>query len=760
MEIYRNVKNAALVLPIAAFVACSNLDDAQYAEIRELAMDQAGLTIVEAGDSSRTVRVFSNGDVSVSQLDDASWCAVDKTSFSGDSRLTVLVCDNKGGFRRMARFLLSLNGGEKTDTLVVKQEGIVAELDCTAPYSKVNGAEVDVAEFSINTNIALGQTARTISYLSGAKDWINNVAVDGDKIVVSTLPTGSDHTSIARLSSSFVDGWGVPLNVDLFVTASNKDGKFGTKISFAEARSYVGKGSIKDDIYLEGVIVSDWNSKNMEENPSVSYDKVDVSVNEHTAYIQDLDGTSGFRIRLTPDTPNKLAFNTKVELSLTGVTVVREDSPERYTLDNVRGENMVSSVNDGTPFVVKKEKTIAELTDSDVYTYVSLKNTEFVHKEGAFTNVYENYALKSSVNDFLSGNNNRLDGWATLLIDGDGNGIYAPINMLCTWRRDGNGVPQGVGVTKGIIVHNTLSRYGNVGKYQIRVLDKSGFCQEWNGESQYKDFADYNGDPHQYRYGLWGGFNAKYKDPGNKEARCNSFIPSDDIGADHTVPNVELTFENKIPTADYPMAKSNSYTNKEVLSGTVSTGGIGVDLARYAMRLSMEIKGWYKWDNETITGYNGLCYDFSTKGISGEKFYFHYTYSVGTISATTSQYFPAHWCVEYSIDGGNTYTLVKDNVTGEDYTHLRTLPWWDITIAGVKYYTTTSCGLGATQHVAVLPAEVFGKDKVRIRLRPYDDVMSIFPINWKDDTETAHVHYNTSVTGTIINIETVNFRYR
>lgn len=760
MTMFRNIKVAALSLPIIAFTSCSNLDDANYADIVELAMDRSELIIAEEGDSCQTVRVFSNGDVSVTSLGLNDWCSINRTTFSGDDTLTVVVSNNKGGFRRMARFLLSLNGGQKTDTLAVKQEGIVTELDCAAPYSKVNGAEVDMTEFDINTNIPLEQTTTSLSYISGAKNWISNVAIDGDRLLISTLPTESDHTSIAKISSGFVDGWGVSYNLDLFVTASSKDGKFGTKVSFADARSYAGKGVIEDDVYIEGIVVSDWNSKNMEENPCINYDEVDIRVNEHTAYIQDVDGTSGFRIRLSGDTPNKLAFNTKVELSLTGVNVIREEEPERYTLENVRGKNVVSSINDGSSFVVTKLKSIAELTDADVYTFVSLRNTELVHKEGAFTNVYENYALRSAVNDFLSNNNNRLDGWATLLIDDEGNGIYAPINMLCTWRRDGDGVPQGSGITQGVIVHNTLSRYGNVGRYQIRVLDKSGFCQNWDGESQYKEFAEYNGDPHQYRYGLWGGINARYKDPGNKDARCNSIIPSDDLSADHTVPNVELTFENKIPTTDYPMTKSSSYTNKNVLAGTASQGGVGVDLARCAMRLAMEIKGWYKWDSDTVCGYNGLCYDFSTKGISGDKFIFHYTYSVGTISASSSQYFPAHWCVEYSLDGGATYTIAKDNVTGEDYTHLRTLPWWDVTIAGVKYYTSTSCGLGATQHVAVLPAEVFGKDMVRIRLRPYDDVMSIFPINWADNTETAHVHYNTTVTSTIINIETVNFRYR
>jgi len=90
-----------------------------------------------------------------------------------------------------------------------------------------------------------------------------------------------------------------------------------------------------------------------------------------------------------------------------------------------------------------KQRRISELTDDDVYTFVSLENTEFLFKEGSYANVYENYSLSSDVNASQTGNNNRMDGWASLLMDDAGNSIYAPVNMLCLWRRSGQGVPQG-----------------------------------------------------------------------------------------------------------------------------------------------------------------------------------------------------------------------------------------------------------------------------------------------------------------------------
>ena len=82
-----------------------------------------------------------------------------------------------------------------------------------------------------------------------------------------------------------------------------------------------------------------------------------------------------------------------------------------------------------------------------------------------------------------------------------------------------------------------------------------------------------------------------------------------------------------------------------------------------------------------------------------------------------------------------------------------------INIDGIKYYSCSSCGLGATEHLAFLPDEVFGKDDVRIRFRPYDSVMSIFPLDWDGDVETSHV-YSTSKAQVYFNLEYAMIRYR
>ena len=477
---------------------------------------------------------------------------------------------------------------------------------------------------------------------------------------------------------------------------------------------------------VEGIVVSDFHSKNMEANPSVSYDKVDVTVNDCTAYLESPDGRYGFRLRFDTPGDNVLARGTRLSLSLNGTVLTREENPERYTISSLVGENMVESA--AGEAIPVKQRRISELTDDDVYTFVSLENTEFLFKEGSYANVYENYSLSSEVNASQTGNNNRMDGWASLLMDDAGNSIYAPVNMLCLWRRSGQGVPQGTGTTHGIVVHNELPRYGNVGRYQIRVLDESGFGMEWAGESAYTEFAEWDGNPHKYSFGTYAKFNSRYA-----YNRLESITPSDDISSDKTVPNAELFCENHVETTAaeaWPIAGTGNYNNPEV-------GSLGTSLTCKAYFVKAGVKGWYRWEGNEVVGYNGLRMEFSTASLNGSHMLLGFSFAAGTISANTSKTYPAHWCVEYSVDGGQSYTLCPSAATGADYVHMRSLPWWDASLAGNRYNTCSSAGIGLTDHLFRLPAEVFGRERVMVRIRPYDKVMTVLPLVWNGDTETA-----------------------
>ena len=741
-----------------AVMSCNVFDDAEYADIRELAPSQGEILIPKEGGKA-DIKVYSNGKVTVNVLGDEAgeWSEVTPLEFEGDGEINVSFNENPS-FRRMVKLALELDGGEKKDTIYVRQSGVMPYLECAAPYKNVSGVSPGFAEFAIDTNIPLSDLSSTVEYISGGTDWITGVSPELGNFVAETAASSVEHTSKARITVSYVDGWDETLSVNLYVTSSNKDGKFGSKISLADVRNYAGKGVVEDDVYFDGVVISDFHSMNMALNPSTTYKDVDVTENLRTAYVQAEDGSVGFCLKFDNAKDNILVAGTMISIALPGLEVVKEEDPVRYVIKGVGGENMVASSAGSVP--QPKVRKISALTDDDLYTWVSIPETEFVYKSGSYANVYENYTLMSGVNSMNTKNNNRLDGWASLLMDSEGKGIYAPVNMLCEWRRSGNGVPQGVGAVTGILVHEDMLRYGNLGRYQIRVVDESGFGQEWKGKSPYRDLAEWDGAPYQYRYGLWAQIDPKLADPGNKNARMNSRIPSDDLSVSNPVPRAYMTVENKVPgLIDYPLSSSASYAaltadDKGIVPSTPQ------DQYRTSLTITAEIKGWFQWEDNKITGYNGLRMDLSTEDITGTSMYVHYAFSVGAISAVTSQFFPAHWCLEYSIDGGKTYKICPDIVTGEEYVHLRTLPWWDVNISGVKYFTCSTCGLGSTDHVAMIPSDVFGKKDVAIRIRPYDNRMAVFPIEWDGANETGIVMHNTNVNSTRINFECIEIRYK
>ena len=107
--------------------------------------------------------------------------------------------------------------------------------------------------------------------------------------------------------------------------------------------------AVDEDILIEGIVVSDFHSKNMEATPSVSYDKVDVTVNDCTAYLEKPPDGYGFRLRFDTPEDNVLARGTRLSLSLSGTVLTREENP-RLGSSSLVGEALWSkSVAGGVP---------------------------------------------------------------------------------------------------------------------------------------------------------------------------------------------------------------------------------------------------------------------------------------------------------------------------------------------------------------------------------------------------------------------------
>lgn len=748
--------------------SCSQFDEAHMTDVKELAWNSKQVGTVSADGGEMKIPVYSSGNVKVSFTEDADWIEVDRCSFNGDSEITVNLLANEG-FRRMARLVIELEGTEVNDTVVIRQEGVKAYLECNAPYMAVSGAEDADIEFDLTTNLPCTELECSVEYVSGSEGWVDAPQMSDYSLTKAFLNTssavnGSEGVRKAKILLSHIDGWGEKLTCELYITQSGSDGGFGEVITFEQARALgTLEGTVVNkDLIINGIVVSDCRSRNMEENVNISHDVVDSLQSLRTAYVVSEDGQLGFRLRFSTAEENVLMQGTALSLNLNGTVITREENPERYTISNIGGASMVGS--EAGVQIPVKVKTIASLNDSDLYTYVSLQNTEFIFKYGTYADVYENYTLKSALheNPVNPNNNGRMDGWATLLVDADGKAIYAPVNMLCLWRR--NPVPQGVGPTNGIIVHNKLPKVGNVGRYQIRVLDRNGFAQAEEGSS-YEQYCIWNGKG-KYIHSAYSNRNARYNH--NQSKPTESIIPSSDIlefdvpedrEATPLWPKGELFLENRISTnGAWPMNNGEYYCRHRLEDlGTIGENpGVqplqGESETYYAFSAIVNVKGWYNFDasgnvklmEDGSADSNGIRYELSTKDLSGNGLLFSYDLAAGTIAISTSKTFPAHWCLEYSVDGGETYEYAHDLVTGEKYVHLRSLPWWDGTVNGTLYKTCAAAGLGFAQHAVLLPAEVLGKEMLKVRLRPYDTKITTLPIAWDGDNETAEILHSTS----------------
>ena len=417
--------------------------------------------------------------------------------------------------------------------------------------------------------------------------WLSSYAFSEDKVNVVLAPNDTEISRRASLTLYYIDGWNRRIEAKMYVTQSDNDGKVGMDITPMEVRLLAEEGGFKvnDDYVIEGTVISDCSSRNMELNPLLDYNVLDSLASLRTAYIQTEEKGPGFKLVFDDVQDNALTFGTKVKINLYGTTLVKETEPDRYTIAGLKGSNLIEM---SVGSVVPKEMKISRLTPDDIYTYVTLTGTEFTFKRGSYLNIAEHNSYKF------------MDGWASLLIDDEGSSIYAPVNVNCAWRRTGEGLPQGSGNTIGIIVSHKMPRIGDAGQYQIRVLDKSGFAQ--GEQTGWTDHAEWYNSVNEVK--SYAAVNSRYAEP-EKANDHKVIVPSRDIlVSGNDVANGEYICES-----DTPRAGGNTYAsgvNYDSPDPAVTDGNSGKGVAWLPSNL-----GWYDWDeNGAVSGYKGFVFTF------------------------------------------------------------------------------------------------------------------------------------------------------
>lgn len=483
----------------------------------------------------------------------------------------------------------------------------------------------------------------------------------------------------------------------------------GTDIPGLKALVAAGqKDAVGVQTVFEGIVVSDCASLNMALNPNTSFDKVDVTLSRRTAYVQTPDGKAGIRLVFKEVSDNTLQRYDHVKVDLQGTVLEHCADPDCITAYDLVAGNVLERKAGSAADIQPKVKKIAQLTDEDLFTFVTLSDVDFVCKQGTYANIYEGYAQMSDINtgDYrkLMPSNQRMDGWATLLRDTDGSTMYMMVNTLCTWRKTHTSLPSGLGNVSGIVVSEVNRRYGgNMGRYGLRPLDENDIAvSRKRNTSPWKMLTAWIIDDSM-------GQALEFELLGVQEGVWKNGKKGDKVVNDQgSTKGLFWTDSDSFVHIGNDLTANDGDSNGYDKNGCIVFKGPTVS--------------WYTFDAAgNVNGTRAAYVQFSAKKAKGTQMQFNFAWFVGDQNANNDWGYPAEWKVECSIDGG-AWTLLKETATGADKVCLRSLPWWDRGIDNLgNRQTSLDCGLGSQIRSYAIPAAAFGAGNVIMRLSPASD---------------------------------------
>lgn len=435
----------------------------------------------------------------------------------------------------------------------------------------------------------------SVTYEGSQKDWISNVTTTTEAL---SFDVTDNDTKEVRTAVIKVELASKGIAVELKVTQGIKTRQY----SFEELRAVLpsaGEQAFEGD-FFEGVIVADAGQKNMETNPMTSATSYDDNESAITNYVQSLDGKYGMRLKFATAADNTLKKGDKVKISLAGATLVREDNPVRYTLRGVSANSVTVEEN---VQLAARQKTIAELTDEDVYTWTTLKDVEIAFSYGSYNNI------RTSWLGFDANVANRQNLDYRILMDSSHSTINMLVNSDVEWYMTDNGVPQGSGDISGVIVSTTTSYHDAnlLGKYQIRPLELSDIV---------------------------------LGDTGFSEKLVEWF----------SVDTPKATLSGNIFSATLGDGKMEGVNPNQTTSYLNFTG-------KNENAKAFRYDGVW-WDTATGKAGDTVKWTFSTSSCSGKKLVFVFNAVLGKLTEDKYGQAPVNWNVEYSLNGTD-YVLIK-----------------------------------------------------------------------------------------------------
>ena len=769
----RNIFRAfsASVVCLAA-LSCS-LDETADIKLVELGTPlEDNVCIIEAEGGEYALEIYSNGSYHIEMLDQSSWLTLSAMKGNGDGTLTLTSTGNDE-FKRMTSFALCSDVDERRDTVYVKQKGkIEANLSMGNTSMVVPGAGGE-SKASLSTNIPFEYFKVNVDYNDPENvGWLDpekvSMAGDGqDRTLSIWTDPNPDDVSVrtASLNLSFVDGWGDKVALELIVMQKNSNEGLGVLKSFAEIRStYPNGGEVTEDYILEGIVVSNTEGGNAGENEQISASAIDYTVSQRTVYVQSLDGKYGFSLLTETEEDNIFKQFNKVRVLLKGTEIYLFDNPAKYyQIKGVKKSMVASNVKAAESEIVVKQKHFNELTDDDIFTYVTLKDVEFPVRKGSICPINEGYSI--------AGKSDRIAKFPLLVRDINGDSFYMYTNTVCTYRNDGTRVPQGSGNISGVIVHERFSRFewkngmdlldmetdpelGNIGRYQIRHQTKSDIYDQmqmdfkdsfsellveyryWNPDIengvQRPTYGDNGWFTHTYQKKYTGTEAKEYTEEVYKQHMsaevCFSYLGP--IGLAGTMFGANTGNVNGLGIV---LDSDKDRYNPEMSEWVGEFNGTRQWLAPETSMADAEIpmrvanagsgagKGWCSsdcycafrslkwWDFDQNRGYAWML-NFSTKGVSSKL-----SMQISVLNSSQRFHSPRYWKAEWSeVDSMDPSKDAQWHPIGE-YTVPDISQWTGTLFSSVVGYKAINMDL---------PAELLGKDNVYIRLMPVSDLCS------------------------------------
>ena len=788
----------------SSFQAC-DFDDAAYVPTVELGAPQDEYT-VKASENTLRIPIYSNNKYTYEVLDGAdSWLHITGEPSELDDSLTVY-CEANPEFKRKGCIALSSSVDSRKDTITVKQEGWQTAFLSMDNASVIADGQAGTVTSAVKTNIPFSYMTVVKEYTTEGEDWIGDVNIsetgDGTGNMAITIAANPDEVAprAASVSFSFTDGWGdkVSLLVNLLQRSANNT--LGTVMSLDEfVLNYATGKAVQDYVIIEGYVVSNTEGGNAGANEQTTTSAVDYSVSERTVYLESLDGSKGVSLLTATSDDNVFEQYDKVQILMHGTVAKLKEEPSRCDITGVTKTMVVSRVSGNKSSIPEKQKYISELTDDDVYTYVTLKDVEIPVRKGSLCPVNEGYTAATNANRFTE--------YPRLLRDVNGDDIYMITNTVCLYRNEGTRLPYGSGMISGVIVHEAFPRMewrdgadpadieddstlGNIGRYQIRHQTKTDVWEQMednfeNGFSalltEYRywvpNATDSTMSPsygkngwldHTYsrRYThseaaeylqatylqhmsaaqtfcylgpVGNGNNPKFPSVDRKNTNVNGCGMILDLteGRDQIPSQTDLAnIVSYNPDGTVEWAGPNAKNSKvKEINGTGNNSG-------KAWTNGNVFTGYtnsYWWDCENDRPY-GWIIKFSTAGIATS----HISMQISVMNQSQSYYTPRYWKAEWSL-------IPDQSAESDSQWHLIK----EYTVPDVSTWSNTlfSSTVGFKQINFDLPQEILGQENVYIRLCPKNDICS-------DGSDYANARISGSTTQTgASSIEYLAIRY-